>query len=648
MHKGKIIFLICLLCLSASLSGQASLFPYCYEFPPSERIFEDLYIEHLLLANKYNANGDIKGLEYCIGVISDFILSKSPVEQGYLENQKGVLNFYQNNSTEALSHYLKALDIFSTENYVSGTNLILNNVSLIFSLVHDSESAKKYLEKAIEYTPAEDIHYMSVFKINLVEYDLDLGNFDEALGLALDLYNDYDTTEFHYSDIAIIGLIVDAYNKLGRYEDAGEWVKLGMDKVNDNIDYIDKITFYPYIMEYYYIKGDYGRVIDLGRNILPVPNISFNEDIYVTLGILSDACSKLGLYDKAWEYEEWATAVEYSREAIGREMLISVLMIEYASERETREHVAIESEIAINNEKEKAQKKLLLILFFATVFIIVLLIIQFRVRKIRKDFRKQLADENDKLAHINRELNKSNKENEKENNLLDTLISVFAHDLINPFQAILGFSNLIITENDNLEDKEIVEYSSILADTAFQLNQLLVNLKSMAVVQSDARKLESTRFEVNPFISEVVHLFAPAALKKEIKFKVDNNSNFSAYMNPEIFQSIIRNIVSNAVKFSNKGKEISIRVNNDDGLTKIAVTDKGIGMSDFILSKLMNREFLTSRPGTTSEWGSGLGLSICMELIEIYRGRIDIESKEGHGTTVTIIVPDNNEAIPED
>ena len=648
MYKGKIIFLICLLFLSAYLSGQPYLFPYCYKFPPSERIFEDIYVGHLVLSNEYIANGDTEGLKYCIDVLTDIGLFRSPVEEGHLENRKGILKFYQNNSTEALRHYLEALDIFSRENYTLGTNLILNNISIIFSLVHDNESAKKYLEKAIEHTLYDEINYMSVFKINLIEFDLDLGNFDEALSMALDLYNNYDSTEFRYSDVAIIGLIVNAYNKMGRYEDAAEWVNLGMEKVNDNIDYIDQITFYPYVIEYYYISGDYRKVIDLSGKILPVPNNSFNEDVYETLGILSDACARFGLYEKAWEYEEKAMAIEYSREAVDRELLISVLMIEYATERETMERLAIENEIAINNEKEKAQKKLLFILVFATIVIIVFLVILFRVRKIRKDFRKQLTDENDKLAQINRELDRSNREHEKENNLLDTLISVFAHDLINPFQAILGFSNLIITENDNLKDKEIAEYSSILADTAFQLNQLLVNLKSMAVVQDKTRPLESTRFNVNPVISEVVLLFAPVALKKKIKFKVDNKYDFNAFMNPEIFQSIIRNVVSNAVKFNNRGKEISIGVNNDEGLTRVAVTDQGIGMPEDIRSKLMNGEFLTSRPGTTSEWGSGLGLSICFELIAIYGGRIDIESKEGYGTTVTIIVPDNNETIPED
>ena len=275
---------------------------------------------------------------------------------------------------------------------------------------------------------------------------------------------------------------------------------------------------------------------------------------------------------------------------------------------------------------------------------IVLIPILLRVRKLRNKYRIELSEQNEKLEHINKQLKKDNEELVKANHLLDTFISVFAHDLINPFQAIIGFSELMSTNRATLKKEDYIEYSELLSETSFQLNQLLTNLKSLSIIQDDQLKLEPSRVLISSIIDKVLILFEPSARKKEIVFKVHGKENDCyAYINPEIIESALRNLISNAVKFSNTGSNIDIEYWQKAKEIVLSVQDYGSGIPEKVLKRLYDKKQTYSTSGTANEKGSGIGLAISIELLESFNGSIEFESKIGEGCKAIIKIPASNE-----
>ncbi|MDZ7738583.1 MAG: HAMP domain-containing sensor histidine kinase [Bacteroidales bacterium] len=296
-------------------------------------------------------------------------------------------------------------------------------------------------------------------------------------------------------------------------------------------------------------------------------------------------------------------------------------MVEYEVNRNRRLKESIEQEMQLNSKRQKASFKLMITFFILLLASVVLFIILLQIRKIRSRYREEFNNETKKFALVNRELQKSNKELEKENRLLDTMISVFAHDLINPFQAILGFSRLMVDDFENLEKDNITEYNNMLGETAFQLNQILINLQSIATIQKGVDKLEISENIIKDSVEKVVTLYKPLAEKKKINIITTIDKRIKANINNDVIQSVLRNVLNNAIKFSHTGGEIRIRANNGTETINIMIEDDGTGISEEIKSSILNGSYLISEPGTVKEKGSGLGLSICIDLLEMNNGK---------------------------
>lgn len=638
IYRNLIVIIMAFLA-SPLAEGQVGFFNTCRRFPDDDNLSEKVIMKYNEKSSRYTARGDINGLEQCIEVMSDLNSYNLPITSADIKNQKGILNYYRNNNTAALKNYLSALEIFNSHGFTEGVNTLLNNIAIIFSRVEDYESTLKYLNKALEYTDKDNISSYSLLELNIAETETRLNNFEKSLEIAFRLYDQFDAKRYGYDLISVTGVIIDNYNKLGDFDKALEWIRMTPDSVFDGAGYMDLLSFCPQAMESYFNLSMYDKVFEKGALIYPPSDPAFMPDLYDALDLLSRASSKTGRFGQAIKYEEILREIEFSRTTISREDLITLLMTDYAFNIDNIARVNIERELFINNEKDRTLKRFILQFLLVIAVVSVLTVILIRTRRTRKNFKEELAEENNKLAQVNRELISNNKLLEKENSLLDTLISIFAHDLINPFQAILGFSKLMISDYDNIEEENICEYTSLLSDTSFQLNQLLINLRNMAVLQDENRNLESTLFTIEPVIRDVINLFTPLALKKNIEFKYSGDKSFSGYLNTDIFQSVIRNVISNAVKFSHEKGIIEIEVAGSTKESIVTIKDHGTGMPEEIRQKLISKEYLMSSPGTMMEKGSGLGLTICIELLERYNGRMEIASTRGTGTEIKVIIP---------
>jgi len=267
-----------------------------------------------------------------------------------------------------------------------------------------------------------------------------------------------------------------------------------------------------------------------------------------------------------------------------------------------------------------------------------------------KSLNEQMAEESRKLAELNEKLIRSEEELIKTNAAKDKFISILAHDLRNP---IAGIRLLLDTIHQILQSKEIANEATIemlkkqvqLARSATnQTFELLENLLQWANLQRKGFDYSPELNNIFFFVDKCINIVKPNADNKGIKIVNEVNPNARGYFDEFVIQTIIRNLLMNAIKFSYEGSEIKVTLKDceiSDNCYTLSIQDRGVGMSEETIASIMNNGITSSSAGTKGEKGSGLGLLLCKEYIEKMGGRFFIESKLNAGTTISFTILKN-------
>lgn len=244
----------------------------------------------------------------------------------------------------------------------------------------------------------------------------------------------------------------------------------------------------------------------------------------------------------------------------------------------------------------------------------------------------------------------------------DKLLSMISHDLINPITGIIGFSDLIIKEFKNIPDylkKDLSESKLSKIEIKFydsfeRISQRanLINTSTKEVYSLLDNILEWTRINKNKIVTylepvnvyelveDVVSYSMSSFVTKNITVENYINENSHIVTDKNMMKTIIRNFLSNAIKFTPRGGEIEITSSKTlQGFIKISVSDNGVGIPDKHLKQILLSGSNIATKGTESEKGTGLGLKLCKEFAERLNGTITIKSKRGKGTIVTLVLP---------
>ncbi len=221
----------------------------------------------------------------------------------------------------------------------------------------------------------------------------------------------------------------------------------------------------------------------------------------------------------------------------------------------------------------------------------------------------------------------------------DKLFSVIAHDLKNPFNSILGFSDLLLESCQDNKYDNVEKYSRIIHDTSTKTFNLLNNLLDWSRIQTNQIKLNPIQINIGELIHEMVGFMHDFAEQKELILKADVPNDLFIEADRNMIQTIIRNLVSNAIKYSNRAGIITIKVIGKSENIEISVSDTGVGITEDekeLLFKINNKP---SKPGTNNETGTGLGLLLCQNFITLHKGKIWVESHLGIGSTFKFQIP---------
>jgi PAS domain S-box-containing protein len=226
-----------------------------------------------------------------------------------------------------------------------------------------------------------------------------------------------------------------------------------------------------------------------------------------------------------------------------------------------------------------------------------------------------------------RQINQQNAELQKLNGEKDKFFSIIAHDLKSPFNGILGFSNLLVEQVREKDYNSIEKYAQIIQQSSGRAMDLLMNLMEWASSQTGRLEFNPEYFELVSDINELILFFKDIAGQKSISISSQLPSNAPVFADKAMISTILRNLISNAIKFSHPGGEIVISVEENQTRLTISVSDKGVGIPKNSIDKLFRIDENYSTPGTQNEKGTGLGLILCKEFIEKHKGKIWVASE---------------------
>jgi signal transduction histidine kinase len=261
-------------------------------------------------------------------------------------------------------------------------------------------------------------------------------------------------------------------------------------------------------------------------------------------------------------------------------------------------------------------------------FLVLLILFIFSILR-NKHLKKELAYCGDKLY-----------EAQKANQSKDKLFSIVAHDLRSPFNSLMGLSEMLMLQAESMHIDQVQYYSKLVHSSTSTLYTLVDDLLQWARTQTGNTTYHPEKLDLNILTANIVNLSRISAQEKDIVIALKMENQLEAMADAQIFSTVLRNLINNAIKFSKVGCTIQVNgVKRDDGVIEISVADRGVGMNSEQLEDVFKIDGSRSTSGTFNEPGTGLGLVLCKEFVEINNGEIEVDSQEGHGTTVKFTVP---------
>jgi len=559
----------------------------------------DLNNEALLLlgiAEIYeNINDNNNALEYAIKAANIFIHFNNPIGLARTYSLIGTLHRNLNNSPLALEYYKRAYSLYQQNGGISNLSSAVNNLGIIYDELGNYPQALEFFSKSLEYSQMQNDKIGMSTAFNNIGYIYSkINNYSEAL-------------ESYFKSLLISRELSDITSEMNTYNNIA-WVYFHSNNINKAEEYVNKAFV----------------LIPQNQNLL------FTSE---THEILSKIRYIQGRYKEAFDHKSKFMELKDSLFNTDRNEKFMEMQVRFETAQKEKEIEILKKNDEINNLTIQRQKNFqmfwiaLLVLLIATVGAIYYNLLS------KKRTNALLFDKNKELEEINEKLLKSEEDLKELNTTKDRFFSIIAHDLKNPFNALLGFSELLKLNIDNYTKEEIKKQVEIINESAQSLFKLLDNLLNWSRTQIGSIVYKPDLFPLHPLVSQEVELLEATAERKNIKIVVRIGSHIMVFADNNIISIVIRNLINNAIKFSNSGGRILVNADEKENMVEVSVSDSGIGMEQSELNKLFRLdESFTSR-GTADEEGTGLGLLLCKEFVEKNRGHIRATSEKGKGST---------------
>jgi signal transduction histidine kinase/Flp pilus assembly protein TadD len=567
-----------------------------------------------------------KAMEYFYRALLLYEKNDHSTGMAILLNNLGLLSEYQNEYDLAEKYHLQSLEIKERTGDIKGIAYSYNNLGLVYQGKKMMDEAREYFMKALQIREQlNDKREIATTVSNLgYLYYLadDNENAREYLKRALDLY--YEVND--KSGIAR------SLNYLGRLNVKTEETFAAMNFFNQSLE----------------LSKEVGMKRMVAQNYQQ----------------LASLMAKMGDYRQAFLFQELYIKMNDSIYTEDSKRKAVELQLMFDREKKESEMQLAEQITFLSTQKDRLLKNFFIagvVLIIVTLF---LLYNRFLVAKnanqLLEKQKQEISKTNDKLVSLNQNLleqkqkteelnhqlhhsNKKLKESEKHlieiNSTKDKFFSIISHDLRNPFAAIVSFSRILKRDMENLTADELRELALELDKSVLKINNLLENLLQWSRAQTGKIRYEPEYIAIHEIVKDNLALFKNNAKEKKIVLvdKVDDDTPVWADRN--MTDTVIRNLLSNALKYTGQGGRIVLKSEMKEGTVFISIEDNGVGMSEESQKKIFRVDTLHSTYGTMDEKGSGLGLLLCKEFVEKQGGKISFKSQKDKGSEFTFSLP---------
>ena len=577
----------------------------------------------LKISREINFNEGILNGLHKAGIISK-ILSDYPKSYNYLYEELGILESSEPNDkirlgncfsalgetkratrefTDALDLINRSLQLFDEIKYDKGRNEAMNRLSAVY--FETALSNEEYNKNSIKDSSA-------LYKcIDYAEKSLELSG----------KLNDKKLME---SSLEILGA---AYTNFRKFNTAREYLFKALESVkSDSMDY--EISLICVVIAYsYFWENKLDEAIPYGIEAYKTAT-KYGITVYKleAVRVLKEIYKLKGDYKESYNYleQEYGLKIQIFNE--DKASLISLIQTKY--ENEKLEHIYA--------EKRVDSFRLILLLSLVLLIIFFTAIAYFYKHRSQKKVNTELSD-------LNRIVTEQKNKLTELNFSKDRFFSIVAHDLRNPFNSLLGFSEVLHEEFGTLSEEEKREYIGYMRKASQNVYKLIDNLLQWSRLQLGKIEFEPARFDLFDVAVQTSALSKMNAQKKKIEIINEIKANSFVFADRNMINTVFRNLISNAIKFTNAGGKIILSCDKRENDIIVSVKDTGIGINPKDIEKLFRIDIHYSNKGTEDEEGTGLGLVICKEMIDKHGGRIWAESPESGGSCFNFSIPYNKQ-----
>lgn len=505
----------------------------------------------------------------------------------------------QRNIPYSYEYYQKALEIFTPLGEKLRASACLNNLANLLSSKGEYKQASEYITRSLAIN--RSIHTLQG-KINLAHNLNNLGflyykmnQLDSALITMKEFEKIIDEIGYNTSEI----LLQEAFLTVS-------FIYLQKKQIKQALEYAQKS-------------------LQASEKIAHKPGM---RDAYKQLAAIYSAQNQI---NQAYLYQKKYIAISdsiFSEESIAK---IAEAQAQYEINAKEKQILNLRNEKIIQDAKIKQQQYLGYFLALSLVFIGIIALSFYRNHQQQKKINLLLREKN-------QEINQQKQELEKMNKAKDKFFSIVAHDLKSPINSLKGFTNMLANYAQEMNPLEIKKIALELQHSVSHTLELTDNLLTWARLQMENITYKPTTIDLEKVTNEQMRLLQPAAQAKANQIEIHIPTNLKVVADIDHLHFILRNLINNAIKFTQNGK-IELRAEVKDGKVQIAVKDTGVGMPPDFIPHIFDVEHKSSTKGTAGEKGTGLGLPLCKEFIEKNGGEIWVESTPNQGSTFFFTLP---------
>lgn len=590
-----------------------------------ERPDDSVKVVTLKLLCWENRNSDPdKAIEYGQMAVS---LAKSlnlKMELSDSYNRLGIAYRNKGRYAQALECYFNGLEVSRTHGFDKHLAFQYNNLADLYNRLGLYGRALEFGKRAMEYAQKVNDDYTLAYIYNIMgtiyknknELDSALNCFTHSLELRQKIgYNQGIATS--HLNIGSIELLREQYSK------SLQSIQTAIDLYSPKNDLQGIAIAYYYKGQLYNKLGNFNNAIYCFDESLKYnesfKNLTVSRDCYNGLAY---AYAKKKLFDKAYYFSSKATEINDS-----------ISLSQYV-ERLTQLTEALKYEETLNLQKEREKalaerldfQRNIIKLYIAIIILLALivgLVIYFYIKR-AKDIRL-LQAQRDEINMLN--------------STKDRFFSILAHDLKNQLTSIVTIAQMVKDKSLAIGDDGLIELSRRLYALGFATNDLLENVLSWIKSQGKQVIARKSNIDLKEFIDRVILTQKPAAEIKSVAINNRVEPGISIHTDADMLSTVVRNLISNAIKFSSSGGRVDVFAFPKGNHVEISITDYGVGMPRETTDRLFNTLESLTQPGTMNEQGSGLGLIICNQLVTDLGGQIKVTSEPQRGSTFTVSLP---------